>query len=290
MPVDRPTESNSTPPRSSQPPTIHPPTIHPPTIRPQPIRPQPTRSQPIRPPTTPSDPDPSVPNLSSRDLSRAIPSADPDRPPPTRPRLLDQVRQTMRLRHMSHRTETAYVYWIVDFLRFHKQQTGHWQHPATLGNPDINQYLTWLAVRRNVAASTQNQALSALLFLYTRVLEREVQFDAMRAQRPVRVPVVLSVPEVQALLNAIPRPQPTDGRTPVRFRTADHGMLPNSHQGSGLRSAASHHSRRQGRKGSHGSVTRPSGRPPPATTTGSAPPTPAGHRRRGRLGLDALRL
>ncbi|MGI9518048.1 MAG: site-specific integrase [Pirellulaceae bacterium] len=99
-----------------------------------------------------------------------------------RSRLLDQVTNCMRLRHMSKRTEKAYLNWIVDFLQFHKQLAGDWLHPKDLGDDDVNQYVTYLAVERKVAASTQNQALSAIWFLYTRVLEKEVHFDAMRAQ------------------------------------------------------------------------------------------------------------
>jgi len=114
------------------------------------------------------------------------------------------VRTKMRLRHMSKRTEEAYVYWIIDFLKFHKNLNGHWQHPVLLGNDEVNLYLSFLAVDRLVSASTQNQALSALLFLYTRVLEKEVCFEAMRAKRPERIPVVLSVDEVCRLLNQIP--------------------------------------------------------------------------------------
>ena len=78
-----------------------------------------------------------------------------------KPRLLDQARHAMRTRHMSLRTEQAYVRWIREFLQYHRQQRGQWVHPEQLGNPEINQFLTMLAVERNVAASTQNQALSA---------------------------------------------------------------------------------------------------------------------------------
>ena len=119
-------------------------------------------------------------------------------------RLLDSVRRLMRLRHMSLRTEEAYVRWITQFLRFFKERTGAWQHPRELGDVEVNQFLTYLAVERKVAASTQNQALAALVFLYREVLKLEIQLDAVRAQSPERLPVVLSVSEVRLVLNAVP--------------------------------------------------------------------------------------
>ena len=118
--------------------------------------------------------------------------------------LLEQVRRAMRLRHMSIRTEESYVRWIVEFLQFHKRLTGQWVHPLQLGNDQVNQFLTYLAADRNVAASTQNQALSALLFLYSQVLKQAIVFDAQRAKRPKRLPVVLSIDEVRRVLCAIP--------------------------------------------------------------------------------------
>ena len=121
-----------------------------------------------------------------------------------KPRLLDQVRGLMRARHMSIRTEEAYVRWIVQYLTFYKERRGAWVHPSELGNHDINQFLTWLAVQGKVSASTQNQALSALLFLYSQVLKLEIEFDAVRAKKPARLPVVLSVDEVRRVLCAIP--------------------------------------------------------------------------------------
>lgn len=110
----------------------------------------------------------------------------------------------LRVRHMSIRTEEAYIRWIVDFLRYFRDQRGEWIHPSELGNPEINQFLTQLAVERRVAASTQNQALSAILFLYRQILKSEIQLDAVRAKRPERLPVVLSVDEVRRVLCAIP--------------------------------------------------------------------------------------
>ena len=105
---------------------------------------------------------------------------------------------------MAKRTENAYVHWIFEFLRFHKNKLGQWKHPKQLGNNQINEYLSHLASERNVAASTQNQALSALLFLYRQVLEIEVHFNAVRAKAPERIPTVLSRNEIRQLLLAIP--------------------------------------------------------------------------------------
>ncbi len=113
------------------------------------------------------------------------------------PRLLDRVRDAIRARHYSRRTEKAYVGWIRRFILFHARR-----HPAEMGAAEITAYLTHLATHRRVSASTQNQALSSLLFLYREVLEKEVEgLDRMvRAKRPVRLPTVLDRREVEALL------------------------------------------------------------------------------------------
>lgn len=119
--------------------------------------------------------------------------------------LLDSVRRVVRARHMSIRTEEAYLRWITEFLRWIKDRTGDWRHPRELGSLEVNEYLTYLAVERRVAASTQNQAFSAILFLYRDVLRREIEIDAVRAKQPERLPVVLSLEEVRRLLNAVPK-------------------------------------------------------------------------------------
>jgi site-specific recombinase XerD len=114
-----------------------------------------------------------------------------------KPTLLQQVRDRLRARLLSIRTEQAYVPWIERFLRFQKLRSGEWRHPREMGSDEINQFLTSLAVDRHVAASTQNQALSALLFLYREVVDdKALVIDAVRAQRPQRLPVVLSQHEV----------------------------------------------------------------------------------------------
>lgn len=116
------------------------------------------------------------------------------------PKLLDQVRGKIRLKHYSIRTEQAYVDWIKRFiLHFDKQ------HPRDLGATEVEAFLTHLAVVGNVAASTQNQAKSALLFLYKEVLEMELPWldNVERAKVPKRLPVVLTREEVQAVLSRL---------------------------------------------------------------------------------------
>src|SRR5215210_4711090 len=116
---------------------------------------------------------------------------------PAQPRLLDQVRDKIRLKHYSIRTEQAYLDWIKRFILFHGKR-----HPRTMGEPEISGFLTHLATERHVAASTQNQALSALLFLYQTVLDRPLDWmdDLERVKRPAKVPVVLTSKEVRAVL------------------------------------------------------------------------------------------
>ena len=117
--------------------------------------------------------------------------------PLKKPRLLDQVRETLRGRHYSRRTEKAYIFWIRRYIHF----TGK-RHPADLGAAEITAFLNDLANTHNVAASTQNQALSSLLFLYSQVLQHKLPWldQMVRAKRPVRLPVVLTEAEVRALL------------------------------------------------------------------------------------------
>src|SRR5262245_20172177 len=114
-------------------------------------------------------------------------------------KLLDRVRHAARVKHFSLATERAYVYWAERYIRFHGIK-----HPEMMGEPEVEAFLTHLAVEGRVSASTQNQAYSALLFLYQVVLHRPLgRLDAVRAERPVRVPTVLSVDEVNALLRAL---------------------------------------------------------------------------------------
>jgi len=121
----------------------------------------------------------------------------PKRPGARPPKLLDRVRFAMRVRHYSPRTESAYVGWIKRYIHFHGVR-----HPDEMGSNEVVEFLSDLAVNSHVAASTQNQALSALLFLYRDVLGRELEgLDrAVRAKRPRRLPVVLTRDEVSAVL------------------------------------------------------------------------------------------
>ncbi|HEY7786445.1 MAG TPA: integron integrase [Pyrinomonadaceae bacterium] len=113
------------------------------------------------------------------------------------PKLLNEVRNVMRTRHYSLRTEKTYINWIKQFIIFHKKR-----HPAELGGTEVAQFLSHLAVNRNVAASTQNQALAALLFLYRYVLKLELPWleEVQRAKKPSRLPLVFTREEVQAIL------------------------------------------------------------------------------------------
>ena len=115
-------------------------------------------------------------------------------------KLLDQVRETIRLKHYSIRTEQAYVFWIKRYILFHNKQ-----HPREMGVPEIEAFLTHLAVGQNVSASTQNQALSALLFLYRQVLRQDLEgpIDAVRAKQPDRLPTVLTKEEVHKVIGQL---------------------------------------------------------------------------------------
>jgi len=115
-------------------------------------------------------------------------------------KLMDQVSRAMRVHHYSFETERSYCVWIRRFILYNEKR-----HPKDMGAPEIQAYLSHLASDRNVSSSTQNQALSALLFLYKKVLDIDLPWmdDIVRAKRPVRVPVVLSRGEVSRLLAAL---------------------------------------------------------------------------------------
>ncbi|MCY7277679.1 MAG: phage integrase N-terminal SAM-like domain-containing protein, partial [Phormidesmis sp. CAN_BIN44] len=116
-------------------------------------------------------------------------------PPPKK--LLDQVREVIRVKHYSYRTEESYVQWIRRYILFHDKR-----HPKDMGTPEIEAFLTHLAVTNKVSASTQNQALSALIFLYRQVLRLELdsRIDAVRAKRSRYLPSVLTKAEAQAII------------------------------------------------------------------------------------------
>jgi integrase len=112
-------------------------------------------------------------------------------------RLLDQLRERIRYLHYSIRAEQAYVHWVRAFVRFHRMR-----HPSELGGPEVEAFLTWLAAERHVSVSTHRQALSALLFLYRKVLGLDLPWmnEIGRQKRRVRLPVVFTHEEVLRLL------------------------------------------------------------------------------------------
>lgn len=115
-----------------------------------------------------------------------------------KPKLLDHVSSAIRTRHYSIRTEEAYRGWIKRFILFH-----HKRHPKEMGEVEINQFLSYLAEKKNVSASTQNQALSAIIFLYKHVLNRDIGDigDVVWAKKSKRLPVVFTKQEVKAIMN-----------------------------------------------------------------------------------------
>ncbi len=114
-----------------------------------------------------------------------------------RPRLLDQVRDYLRTLHYSYRTEQQYLFWIRRFILFHGKR-----HPSDMAAPEVENFLTHLAVDRKVSASTQNQALAAILFLYKKVLQVELPWldGIVHAKRSIYLPVVLTTAEVRSML------------------------------------------------------------------------------------------
>lgn len=116
---------------------------------------------------------------------------------PESPRLLDQVRHAIRLRHYSFSTEKAYIHWIKRFILANNKR-----HPRDMGAPEVKAFLSGLATNENVSPSTQNQALSAVLFLYKRVLETELEWmdDIVRAKRDRRIPVVFTQQEARSVI------------------------------------------------------------------------------------------
>jgi hypothetical protein len=127
-------------------------------------------------------------------------TADLTRPSVSAPRLLDRVRLAVQDRHYSRKTEKSYVAWVRRFIVFHGKR-----HPGEMGAPEVTQYLSSLATAGRVAAATQNQALSALLFLYRDVLGQDMPWldDIVRAKRSARLPVVLTRDEVRAIIRQL---------------------------------------------------------------------------------------
>jgi integron integrase len=116
----------------------------------------------------------------------------------TEKKVLDQLRELIRTKHLSIRTEKTYVQWAKRFILYHNKT-----HPHKMGAHEINQFLTFLAVKKNVAAATQNQALNAIVFMYKHLIGKDVRNigDYIRAKRSQKIPVVLSKDEVQLLFN-----------------------------------------------------------------------------------------
>src|SRR6266498_759508 len=126
-------------------------------------------------------------------------------PTPQGKKLLDQVRDSLRVKHYSDRTEQTYVEWVKRFILFHGKR-----HPKEMGGSEIEAFITHLAVERHVATATQNQALSAILFLYKYVLKKELEMppSLLRPGRPKRLPTVLTHVEagqVIAQMNGVPK-------------------------------------------------------------------------------------
>jgi len=117
-------------------------------------------------------------------------------------KLLDQVRDAIRLKHYSYKTEQTYVGWIRRYILFHNKR-----HPKEMGAAEIEAFLTHLAVEKQVSASTQNQAFSAVLFLYRQVLHQDLgsSINAVRAKPSRYLPTVLTKAEVRAVLNRVTR-------------------------------------------------------------------------------------
>lgn len=122
------------------------------------------------------------------------------------PKLLDQVRQRIRFLRYSRRTEQAYIHWIRRYILFHKKR-----HPREMAEQEITEFLNYLATRENITASTQNQALSSLVFLYKQILKIEIgELTGLQyARRPRRLPVVLTQDEVKAVLQHLYEPHKT---------------------------------------------------------------------------------
>ncbi|MHB0967147.1 MAG: phage integrase N-terminal SAM-like domain-containing protein [Bellilinea sp.] len=125
--------------------------------------------------------------------------SEPSSPQPKK--LLDQLRDVIRIKHYAYSTEKTYVHWVKRYILFHNKR-----HPAEMGVPDIEAFLTHLAQDENVAASTQNQAFNALLFLYRNVLhvELDAPIQALRAKRAQHFPIVLSKEEATRMFLIFP--------------------------------------------------------------------------------------
>ena len=160
------------------------------------------------------------------------------------PRLFDQLRDCIRMRHYSIRTERTYAHWVRRFILFHGKR-----HPREMGAAEVSSFLSALATEGNVAASTQNQALSALLFLYKQVLAVDLPWlhEVSRAKKSRRLPTVLTQAEVRALLAHIEGTHGLMARDDLRHGHAAHGMRPPACEGCRPRASRSHRAPGQAR-------------------------------------------
>jgi site-specific recombinase XerC len=173
-------------------------------------------------------------------------STDRDPSAPARaPKLLDQVRQAIRLRHLSPRTEESYMAWIRRFIRFHALR-----HPRELGAADVTRFLASLAEAGRLSASSQPQALSALLFLYKEVLHRQLEsvMPIPRAKQPIRLPVVLDRDEVRLLLARLVGPPRIVALLHVWQRAPAARGAAAPGEGPGLRAGGDHRAPSEGRQ------------------------------------------
>ncbi len=180
------------------------------------------------------------------------------------PRIMQRLSDELRARHYSPRTEKAYCGWVRRYIHFHGRR-----HPAQMGEREINEFLTHLAVVDKVAPSTQNQALAALLFLYRHVFGREVGDigNVIRARRPRKAPVVLTREEVRADPRRARRGDVARGLAHVRDGPASHGVPAPARAGCRLRTQRDHGALGQGRQGPSDDAARGACRATRATSS-----------------------
>ena len=142
--------------------------------------------------------------------------------------LFEVAREKMRTRHFAYRTEQVYLHWIRRYVNFHDRR-----HPRGLGHEGVEKFLSHLAVEAKVGASTQNQALQALLFLYRQVLDIDLPWleNVTRASRPKRLPVVLTPSEVRSVPGAVGGDDLAGGQSFIRQRVAFDGIAAAARQG-----------------------------------------------------------
>jgi hypothetical protein len=168
-------------------------------------------------------------------------------------RLRDQFHEVARFRHLAVRTEGSYWDWVVRYLKFHRDRAGAWQHPKDLGSRGVTPFLTWLATERDISASTQNQALNALLFLYREVLQLPfVAQDFVRARRTRGVPTVIDAGRSTGAVGGDGGNAQTDGAIAVWDGITVDGMVAAAGARRGFWARINHRSgRKRGKRPSH---------------------------------------